>query len=127
MRLFYISILLFSITSCGVIQPKYSKPTPYQDRARKVLIEFSPLLQECYVKELNRSVRDITGAVTFKINIEPTGKVSLVKLIDDTLRNKRIKGCFVGVIHRITFPKHKMLEPVQLNQPFKFRSPNKAK
>ncbi len=119
--------LVLSITSCGVFKPKYSKPSTYDEKARKVLIEFSPLLQDCYIKELERSSRKIKGSVTFKINIAQTGKVELVKLIDDTLRNKRIKGCFVKTIHKIPFPKHDNVEPVQLNQPFKFRYPKNKK
>ncbi|MFT6071100.1 MAG: hypothetical protein ACJAT2_002089 [Bacteriovoracaceae bacterium] len=119
--------LVLSISSCGVFKPKYSKPSTYDEKARKVLIEFSPLLQDCYIKELERSSRKIKGSVTFKINIAQTGKVELVKLIDDTLRNKRIKGCFVKTIHKIPFPKHDNVESVQLNQPFKFRYPKNKK
>ncbi len=120
-------ILALLISSCGVFKPKYSEPSSYDAKARKVLVEFSPLLQDCYIKELERSSRKIKGSVTFKINIEQTGKVGLVTLLDDTLRNKRIKGCFVKTIHKIRFPKHTNKEPVQLNQPFKFRYPKNKK
>lgn len=119
--------LVFMVSSCGVFTPKYSKPSTYDEKARGVLIEYSPLLQDCYIKELERSKRKIKGSVTFKINIEKTGKVSLVKLIDDSLRNKRIKGCFVKTIHKINFPTHTNKEAVQLNQPFKFRYPKVKK
>ena len=121
-----LSVVLCSIlflSSCGVFKPKYSKPKSYDDKARSVLVEFSPLRQECYTKELLRTWMPLAGSVTFKIHIKKDGKVELVKLIDDTLRNKRIKGCFVGVIHQIRFPSHDNENSVQVNQPFKFNPP----
>lgn len=118
-------ILLFTTTSCGVFKPKYSKPKTYDEKARRVLIEFSPLLQECYTNEILRTGIPLAGAVTFKIHIKSTGKVELVKLIDDSLRNKRIKGCFVGIIHKINFPTHDNVKAVQVNQPFMFKPPRK--
>lgn len=114
---------LLTLSSCGIFKPKYSKPKTYDDKARAVLIEFSPLLQECYTKELRRTGIPLAGSVTFKIHIKKTGKVHLVKLLDDTLRNKRIKGCFVKTIHKMRFPTHDSKTPVQVNQPFKFNPP----
>lgn len=115
--------LTLTLSSCGIFQPKYSKPKTYDEKARAVLIEFSPLLQECYTKELLRTGVPLAGAVTFKINIKSTGRVKLVKLIDDSLRNKRIKGCFVKTIHKIKFPTHDSVKAVQVNQPFMFKPP----
>ena len=115
--------LLLTLSSCGIFQPKYSKPKTYDEKARAVLIEFSPLLQECYTQELLRTGVPLAGAVTFKIHIKSTGRVELVKLIDDSLRNKRIKGCFVKTIHKIKFPTHESVKAVQVNQPFMFKPP----
>lgn len=126
-NLLVIFLISFLITSCGFIQPKYSKPTGYDAKARAVLIEFYPLLRECFMQELDRTGRSIAGSVTFKLNILSSGRVELVKLIDDTLRNKRIKGCFVKTLHQIRFPTHEDANPKQVNQPFKFNPPKKRK
>lgn len=123
--LFVFLLILISISSCGVFKPKYSKPKGYDVKARAVLIEFYPLLRECYIQELDRTGRSIAGSVTFKINVQKTGRVELVKLIDDTLRNKRVKGCFVKTLHQIKFPPHDDINPKQVNQPFKFNPPRK--
>lgn len=116
---------IFFVTSCAGLGPKYSAPKSYTAKARAVLVEFYPLLRECYINELDRTKRKIRGSVTFKININRSGKVELVKLIDDSLRNLKIKGCFVKILHQISFPPHDNLSPMQLNQPFKFNPPRK--
>jgi TonB family protein len=76
-----------------------------------------PLLK-CYAGELKNNPES-KGQVYLAFTIEPTGTVSLVKILQESFKNETLEKCIIDVVQRAIFDPFKG-DPIVVNYPIYF-------
>lgn len=84
---------------------------------RRVIRRHINEVRFCYEQELNARP-DLTGRVTVKFIISPTGAVQTALVSDTSLGNQRVENCIAGAVRRWTFPAPDGGGIVIVNYPF---------
>ncbi|MBW1871239.1 MAG: energy transducer TonB, partial [Deltaproteobacteria bacterium] len=79
------------------------------------------LVRYCYEKELIKNP-GLSGKVTVRFTISPSGRVQQAKVKSSTLNNKTVEKCITHVVRRWKFPKPKGGGIVVVNYPFIFKT-----
>ena len=88
---------------------------------RRILREHIPQFRYCYQKELDRNAKkDITGTIKLVFTIGSSGSVSRAGVGSGSGLPRNVKGCVVGVLRGIRFPRPLGGGTVDVNQPFNF-------
>ena len=91
------------------------------DVIRRILREHIPQFRYCYQKELDRSANtNISGMIRLLFTIGASGHVSRAGVDGQTKLPARVKGCVVGVLRGIQFPRPLGGGTVDVKQPFNF-------
>jgi outer membrane biosynthesis protein TonB len=78
-------------------------------------------IRYCYMQELMK-VQELTGKITIRFTIAPTGKVIKADLAGSTMNNSSVEKCVVATIMRVKFPEPSNGEIVVVTYPFMFTS-----
>jgi TonB family protein len=78
-------------------------------------------IRRCYTKERTRISNLVEGKILVAWTIEHTGKVSAVRVEQDTLNAPRVGQCLVRTILGWRFPPNQNSNIVEVRYPFKFK------
>ena len=86
---------------------------------RRVMNKRKSSFKVCYKKALDRNP-EAKGEVRLRINVSPTGRVSTVQALSDTLRDDEAVECLLRVVRRVQFPPLESGQRASLEYPLVF-------
>jgi hypothetical protein len=74
--------------------------------------------QECYTPELSKN-KDLQGAVTLTMTVQPDGTASGVQVASSTLNDQTVEGCLVTQVSKWHLPTISAAQPWSWTYTFK--------
>jgi TonB family protein len=93
------------------------------EQIRAAIQDNAKAIGGCYQAELTKN-KDLKGRIQTSFLVEPTGKVSAVKLRASSLNNPATEKCVLEAVKQIQFPEPEPKGIVIVNYPFNFNPAN---
>lgn len=101
-------------------KPEYK--TPYeQNQVRNTIVKNNSIIQECYLKHLEKENAVSSGRLQVDWQISPSGDTLSPQVVNSTLEDKELDECIVGKVSTFKFPPPPSDKPVYTTFTYVFR------
>lgn len=101
-------------------KPEFKSPYE-QNQVRNTIVKNNPLIQECYLKHLEKKEAVSSGKVQVDWQIDPSGDTLSPQVVISTLGDKDLDECILGKVKTFKFPPPPSDKPVYTTFTYVFR------
>jgi hypothetical protein len=103
------------------LTPRIQRGALSRAQIRRVILAHKAAYQHCYERQLQKH-RHLRGKVELLININGMGRVSLAKVVDNTMKNAQVGRCILKRVRTLRFPTVKDQQSTIVRYPLRFES-----
>lgn len=101
-------------------KPEFKSPYE-QNQVRNTIVKNNPIIQECYLKHLEKKGAVTSGRVQVDWQIDPSGNTLSPQVVISTLDDKNLDECIVEKVKTFKFPAPPSDKPIYTTFTYVFR------